>query len=458
MNMGMGLFQEQTLRLVMTPELRQAITILQYSTIDLISYLQEQATENPVIELQDAASEVASAKVEKPAQELDWKEIVGNRATGEYSPIKTDGTYNPLDYVSQGATTLYQHLENQLGYVKGFSPLQRKIALFLIGNLDEKGYLEVSAEEAAASLGVALEEIEDVLSILQHFDPVGVAARNLEECLLLQLEHLALDDEKIVQVVKFHLQDLADNRYQRIADKLGCTVLEAQAMADMVRTLNPRPGAAFSTNETRYVIPDVTVEKVGNEFVVLVNDIATPRLKINNFYEKMLKQPKSEEEAKQFIHDKLNAAMWLAKSLEQRRLTLLRVTQAIVEMQLDFFERGVHYLKPMTQKEIAERVGLHESTISRATSNKYVQTPRGIFELKYFFTSALSTASGESASSESVKRRIKALIDQEDRKSPLSDQKLSEMLLTEGIEISRRTVAKYREEMLIASSAKRKRF
>jgi RNA polymerase sigma-54 factor len=458
MNMGMGLFQEQTLKLVMTPELRQAITILQYSTVDLISYLREQATENPVIELQEAAGEIASTKVEKPAPEIDWKEIVGNRATGEYATVKSDSTYNPLDFVSQNSVTLYEHLENQLGYVKGFTPLQRKIALFLIGNLDEKGYLEVTLEEAAQRLGAELEEIQDVLSVLQHFDPVGVAARNLEECLLLQLQHLALDDEKIVKVVQFHLQDLADNRYQRIADKVGCTVQEVQSMADLVRTLNPRPGAAYSTVETRYVIPDITVEKVGGEYVVLVNDIATPRLKINNFYEKMLNQQQSQDEAKQFIHDKLNAAMWLAKSLEQRRLTLMRVTQAIVETQLDFFERGVHYLKPMTQKEIAERVGLHESTISRATSNKYVQTPRGIFELKYFFTSALSTANGEAASSESVKRRIKALIEAEDRKAPLSDQKLSELLLAEGIEISRRTVAKYREELLIPSSAKRKRF
>ncbi|KQL46440.1 RNA polymerase sigma-54 factor [Brevibacillus choshinensis] len=457
MNMGLGLFQEQTLKLVMTPELRQAITILQYSAIDLISYLQEQANENPVIDL-EAPREIATAKAEKPTPEIDWKEIVGNRASGEYTVSKNESTYNPLDYVQQGADTLYEHLESQLGYVKGFSPLQRKIALFLIGNLDEKGYLEVTLEEAGEKLGAELLEIEDVLSVLQHFDPVGVAARSLEECLLLQLEHLALDDEKIVQVVRFHLQDLADKRYQRIADKVGCTPQDVQTMADLVRTLNPRPGAAYSRVETRYVIPDVAVEKVGNEYVVLVNDIATPRLKINSFYEKMLSQQKSQEEAKQFIHEKLNAAMWLAKSLEQRRLTLMRVTQAIVEMQQDFFDRGVHYLKPMTQKEIAERVNLHESTISRATSNKYVQTPRGIFELKYFFTSALSTSNGESTSSESVKRRIKALIEQEDRKAPLSDQKLGEMLQSEGIEISRRTVAKYREEMMIPSSAKRKRF
>jgi RNA polymerase sigma-54 factor len=349
-------------------------------------------------------------------------------------------------------------LETQLGYVKGLTPWQRKIALFLIGNLDEKGYLEINLEEAAERLGVSIEEAEDVLTVIQHFDPAGVGARSLEECLLLQLQHKGLDDEKIVLIVKHHLEDLANNRFQRIADKLGCSIQDVQAMADLVRSLNPRPGAAYNFAETRYVIPDVTVEKVAGEYIVLVNDITAPRLTINSFYEKMLKDQKSQDAARQFIHDKLNAALWLAKSLEQRRLTLMRVTQAIVEMQRDFFEHGVHYLKPMTQKEIAERVNLHESTISRATSNKYVQTPRGIFELKYFFTSALSTASGEVTSSESVKRQIKAIIEQEDRKRPLSDQTIAEMLAKEGIEISRRTVAKYREEMMIPSSAKRKRF
>jgi len=458
MNMGLGLYQEQTLKLVMTPELRQAITILQYSAADLVSYLQEQANENPMIELQEASVEIAPAQVERPATEVDWKEIVSNRATGDYSSSKIESTYNPFDTIHRDTTTLYEHLESQLGYVRGFTPLQRKIALFLIGNLDEKGYLDIALEEAAARLQTSVIEIEDVLSVLQYFDPVGVGARSLEECLLLQLRHQGLDDDKLALVVQHHLQDLANNRYQRIADQVGCTIRDVQEMADVIRSLNPRPGAAFSHTDTRYVIPDVTVEKVEDDYIVLVNDVAAPRLKINSFYERMLRQQKNQEEAKQFIHEKLNAALWLAKSLEQRRLTLMRVTQAIVDMQRDFFDYGIHHLKPMTQKEIAEHVNLHESTISRATSNKYVQTPRGIFELKYFFTSALSTASGEAASSESVKRRIKALIEQEDRKQPLSDQKLSEILKEEGIEISRRTVAKYREELMIPSSAKRKRF
>jgi len=458
MNMGLGLYQEQKLQLVMTPELRQAITILQYSAVDLLAYLQEQANENPVIELQEISAALDQTKPERATPEVDWKELVSSRATGDYSMGKSESTYNPLDYVHKSNSTLYEHLERQLGLVKRLSDIQRNIALYLIGNLDEKGYLEISVDDAGQRLGVTPAEVEDMLSIIQHFDPTGVGARNLEECLLLQLRHLGRDDERLTAVIQHHLEDLAHNRFQKIAEKLGCTVQDVQEMADTVRLLNPRPGAGFGQGEVRYIIPDVTVEKVAGDYVVLVNDISAPRLTISHFYEKLMKEPQQPDEARKFIHEKLNAAMWLAKSLEQRRLTLMRVTQAIVELQRDFFEHGVHYLRPMTQKEIAERVQLHESTISRATSGKYVQTPRGIFELKYFFTSALSTASGEAASSESVKRRIKAIIEAEDRKKPLSDQVIAEKLAAEGIEISRRTVAKYREEMLIPSSAKRKRY
>ncbi|MBO8165458.1 MAG: RNA polymerase factor sigma-54 [Brevibacillus sp.] len=458
MNMSFGLFQEQTLKLVMTPELRQAITILQYSALDLMSYLQEQAAENPVIELPEIDTAVETAREAKPTPEIDWKELISSRAAGDYSLTKNESTYNPLDYVHAPTSNLYQHLQEQLGYLKGLTAVQRKIALYLIGNLDDKGYLEITTEEASRQLGVHVQEVEDVLAVIQHFDPVGVAARNLEECLLLQLRHAGLDDDNTVRVVTHHLDDLAHNRFSRIAEKLKIGIADVQRIADLVRSLNPRPGLAYQQAETRYVIPDVTVEKVEGEYVVLVNESSAPRLTISRFYENMLKQANSETEARQFIQEKLNAAIWLAKSIEQRRLTLLRVTQAIVEKQIEFFEHGVHYLKPMTQKEIAERVDLHESTVSRATSNKYVQTPRGVFELKYFFTSALSTANGDAASSESVKRRIKALIEAEDRFRPLSDQKLTELLEKEGIEISRRTVAKYREEMMIPSSAKRKRY
>lgn len=460
MNMGFGLYQEQSLKLVMTPELRQAITILQYSSTDLITYLHEQANENPVIELQEisATIDMKQAGPDRPMPEPDWKELISNRATGEYPSINRERMVDPLDFASNHEVTLFEHLEAQLGLMKGLTDIQRKVALYLIGNLDEKGYLELETSMAAEQLGVSAAEVEDILRIVQHLDPVGVAARSLEECILLQLEHAGLDDEHIVKVVREHLMDLAGNRLQKIADSLKISILEVQQIADRMRKLNPRPGTAFAQSDTRYITADVTVEKVGDEYVVMVNDTSAPRVTINRFYEKMLQQQSNQDAAKQFIHEKINAALWLAKSLEQRRLTIMRVTQAIVERQRDFFEHGIHFLKPMTQKEIAEQVDLHESTISRATSNKYVQTPRGLFELKYFFTSALTTANGDAASSESVKKRIKQIIDGEDKRKPLSDQAITELLVKEGLEISRRTVAKYREELLIASSAKRKRF
>lgn len=457
MNMGLGLYQEQTMKLVMTPELRQAISILQFSAPDLLQYLQEQALENPLLDLQEVSAASEPSVRERTTIEPDWKEVVANRATGDFSLAKKESDYNPVDFLHHSEKTLYQHLLEQLGYVKSFTSLQREVAMYLIGNINDHGFLEVSLEEAAERFGVPLAEVENVLTVIQYFDPAGVAARDLAECLLLQLRHAGLDDEQLVRMITHHLDDLAHHRYSRIAEQLDLSLPEVQERADLIRSLHPRPGAAFYNGDVRFIIPDVTVEKVQGDFLVFVNDVALPRLSINSYYEKVLSE-RQDSEARQFIQEKLNAAMWLARSLEQRRLTLLRVTQAIVDMQRDFFSFGPDYLKPMTQKEIAERVGLHESTVSRATNQKYVQTPWGIFELKFFFTSGLQTASGEAASSESVKRRLKALIEGEDRRKPLSDQKLADLLMKEGIEISRRTVAKYREEMRIASSAKRKRY
>lgn len=443
MKVELGLFQEQALKLVMTPELRQAISILQFSSADLMSFLHEQANENPVIEL---------------APEADWKELSGNRQRGESSAPKSQGTVDALDFVSKPADTLFEHLESQLGLVKDLTNLQRKVALYLIGNLDEKGYLEMDIPTIAGQLGVSEAEVEDSLTIIRQFDPPGIAASNLEECILLQLRHFGVDDERIVEVVQHHLSDLASNRLQKIADALGISIGKVQQIADRVRKVNPRPGSAFARNETRWVAADVVVKKAGEEYHVLVNETSAPGIVINPFYQRMLQKQTGQEEAKQFIHEKINGALWLIKSLEQRRMTLTRVTQAIVDMQRDFLDHGIHSLKPMTQKEIADRVGMHESTISRAISNKYVQTPRGLFELKYFFSSALSTADGDAASSESVKKRLKQIIADEDKRKPLSDQAITDLLAKEGLEISRRTVAKYREELMILPSSQRKRF
>ncbi|BCG58613.1 RNA polymerase factor sigma-54 [Paenibacillus sp. URB8-2] len=441
-----GLKQEQALKLTMTPELRQAIQILQYSSADLMSYLREQANENPVIDLQEYDISISGASSRR------------EQTRDEYSKSKSANPVDTLDWIAEPPDTLYEHLKAQLGLVRGLTGTRRKTALYLIGNLDEKGYLETDAREAAGLLGIPVGEVLDTLTLVQSFEPAGIAARSLEECLLLQLRRSGEEDPLAVSMVQLHLTDLSCNRLQKMSDSLGASIAEIQETADRIRRLNPSPGSVFAHNEHRYIIADITVEKSDDGYLVRLSDIGSPQVSVNPYYRQMLRELPNQEEARQFIHDKFNTASWLIKSLEQRRQTLTRVAEAIVEMQRDFFDEGIQGLKPLTQKEIAEKTGLHESTISRAVSNKYMQTPRGLFELKYFFTSALAAADGESASSESVKRLIKQLIDAEDKRKPLADQTIAELLAKEGLEISRRTVAKYREEMRILSSAKRKRF
>ncbi|MBO3283144.1 RNA polymerase factor sigma-54 [Paenibacillus sp. FSL M8-0228] len=433
-----GLQQEQTFRLAITPELRQAITILQYSSVDLMSYLHEQANENPIIDL---------AEIDMSIERINTEE--------EYSLRKNDNPVDLLDFVSNPADNLYRHLKAQLGMVRGLSKLQQMIGMFLIGNLNEKGYLELDVNTAAGILDVPTDEVENILALIQGFEPAGIAARSLEECLLLQLRYAGNDDVYLEEIVRHHMVNLSCNRIQKIADALGIDIHMVQQMTDQIRKLNPCPGAAFAPYERQYHIADISVEKSKNDYVVTVNDITVPRVGINPFYQSMLRKPAMEEE-KRFLREKMNTALWLIHSLEQRRLTLMRVAQAIVDRQREFFEHGVYHLKSMTQKEIAGITGLHESTISRAVSNKYMQTPRGLFELKYFFTSALGSKDGDATSSESAKMRIKQIIDSEEKQKPFSDQAITELMAKEGLELSRRTVAKYREELGYLSSTRRK--
>jgi RNA polymerase sigma-54 factor len=469
MQMGFGLYQQQTLKLVMTPELRQAITILQYSAVDLLEFLHQQANENPVLDLSEKQKEMLYGEAEKKIDsdkriDIDRDEYIKARATGDetyYSRGSSSaGTseYDPLDFVASGGVTLESHLLEQVAMLKHLTQIELRIVKYLIGNLNESGYLVISIEEVSEILGVKVQEAEEILWLLQSLDPVGVGARTLSECLLLQIKEAPEENVLAAAVVEDHLEDLGAKRYQKIAASLKITVQEVQQIGDYVRTLNPRPAAIFTKGTPRYITPDVTVEKVQGEYIVIVNDGTTPNLSINRFYQQML-QKDEQDPAYRYIQDKLHSALWLIKSIEQRRMTLYKVTQAIVEEQKAFFERGITGLKPMTLRDIAEKVGMHESTISRATSNKYVQTPRGLFELKYFFATGLSRVDGGEASSVlTIKEKIKSMVEKEEKKKPLSDQKITEALVKEGIDISRRTVAKYREELNIDSSSKRKRF
>jgi RNA polymerase sigma-54 factor len=444
MHIGLGLWQEQTQKLVMTPELRQAITVLQFSSYELLEYIENEMTQNPVIEW-------SAADWAKVAQEL-------RAGAGWERASSRDVKEVPFEAVVRRTVTLQEHLSSQLALLP-LTPREKRLAEYIIGNLNANGYLTVDTEEMAAVLKATRTEVEQALRHVQSLEPAGVGARDLRECLLLQLRERGEDTPVMQKLVQDHLQDVADAKYSKIAESLGISLWEAQAASDLLKTLDPKPGRAYSDDPPAYIVPDLTVEKVGSDYVVLVNDRVTPRLSINDFYRGILSGGKQEigSETRDYITGKLNAALWLLRSIEQRRQTIYKVTQAIVEMQRDFFDYGVDRLKPLTLRQVAEKVNLHESTVSRATTGKYAQTPRGVFELKYFFTSGVSTDFGEGASAESIKAKIRKWIAQENPKAPLSDQKITDLLHQEGIQISRRTVAKYREEIGIPSSARRKR-
>ncbi len=333
-----GLQQEQGFKLVMTPELRQAITILQYSSADLISYLHEQANDNPVIDLPEFNMSIGSIKEEAERfSQKDRGELLEHYRGGEkYPSVQRANPVTFLDFVANPNDTLFEHLNRQLGLVSGLTNSQRMVAWYLIGNLNDMGYLELDVPTVASLLDVPLAEIEDMLLVIQSFDPPGIASYSLEECLLLQLQLAGMDDECIVRMVSNHLADLANNRIQKIADALEIGRREVIQMADRIRKLNPCPGAAFAHKEQQYIIADITVEKANGEYLVLINDISASRVEINPFYRQMM-QDLPNSETKRFIHEKMNTAKWLINSLKQRRLTLLRVAKAIVEKQQDFF-------------------------------------------------------------------------------------------------------------------------
>lgn len=477
MKLGFGLSLEQTQKLIMTPELRQAITVLQLSALELNDYLEQELEENPLLEVKDEHAEreteqqssvesVESVENEEKEKEekfdIDWQEYFNDRSDLGYikqPSVKKeeDEGYSYENFLSQ-APTLEEHLILQLSLV-ATKQNDKKIGEFLIGNLDNHGYLRVSLEEVAKIFRISEEKVEEVLKLIQTFDPIGVGARDLSECLLLQLEHRSENSEILKQLIKKHLEDLAAGRFNKLAALFNTTASKIQKEADVIKTLDPKPGRKFaSANEVRYVVPDVVVERVDGEYIVLVNDVNIPRLAINNKYKSILRQDQLDPNAKQFVEGKLNSAAWLIKSIEQRRLTLYKVVNTIVELQREFLDKGVKYLKPMTLKRVADIIEMHESTVSRATSNKYIQTPGGVFELKYFFTSGIPSSGGESTSSQCIKKTIQELIKAEDPQKPLSDQKIGDILKEQGIKISRRTVAKYRDELGIPSTVQRKRY
>ncbi|MBS4025333.1 MAG: RNA polymerase factor sigma-54 [Clostridia bacterium] len=468
MKLGFGLSLEQTQKLIMTPELRQAITVLQLSALELADYVEQELLENPLLEIKediherDEKQDLQESKEEQVEGEkfdIDWQEYFNDRDLGYagkgLGEVNEEFSY---DNFLTKAPTLPDYLLFQLSLLVE-NDLERDIGEFIIGNLDEYGYLRTDLEEIANYFQLPLKQIERTLHRIQTLDPSGVGARNLKECLLIQLEQQNKKTPILERLILHHLEDLAAGKLAKLANLFGVPPIELQQQADIIKTLDPKPGRKFSNaDDVRYITPDVVVERVEGHYVVMVNDTITPRLEISNAYKAMLGKD-ADHGAKEFVETKLNAAVWLIKSIEQRRLTLYKVADSIVRLQRDFLDYGVKQLKPMTLKRIADMIGMHESTVSRATSNKYIQTPQGVFELKFFFTRGLeSTSEGGTTSSECIKRMLLEMVQVEDPVNPYSDQKFSDKLKIKGIKISRRTVAKYRDELNIPNAAQRRRY
>jgi RNA polymerase sigma-54 factor len=337
------------------------------------------------------------------------------------------------------------------------------LAEFIIGSLDDRGWLATPLPEIAQATGQPFEQCEKVLRLVQGLEPVGVGARDLRECLLIQLEAKGQEGTLPWRLIHDQFDNLVNRRFPEIARQLKCTVEEIQAAADCVATLNPKPGLEVSSEDPKYVVPDLLVERVDEEYVVLLNDRNVPRLRISSAYESVLRDRKKAErnsndnKTREYIQGKLNSARWLIQTIEQRRRTMIKVMNCIIREQREFFDKGIAFLRPLTLQQVARQIDMHESTVSRVCSGKYVQTPRGVFELKFFFSSGLETEDGEDVSARTAKDIIKTLIEEEDKREPLSDQRIAELLHEKGLRIARRTVAKYREQLNILPARFRRR-
>lgn len=467
MRMTYSLSLEQTQKLVMTPELRQAITILQLSSIELSEYIEQEILNNPVLEIkEDSAKEnnddledVKLEDKEDSKEEIDWEEYFQDSNNYDYKNSKVN--YDQEEYSYENFITKAPTLQEHLIFQLQLSLLPKeymRIGEFLIGSLNRNGYLTCSTQDIAKILKVGVDEVEKVLELIQTFDPLGVGARNIEECLLIQVYQQDIKNPNVEIVIKSHLKELAEGRYSKIAEALNISLKEVQEIKDIIQSLEPKPGRNFQDSGVQYVVPDAIIKKVDGEYIIIINDTTAPRLTINNFYRELLSSESKGSSISKFLENRFESALWLIKSIDQRRMTLYNVVNSIVEVQRDFFEKGIHYLKPLTLKDIADMIGVHESTVSRATNGKYVQTPRGTYELKFFFSSGIDNVRGDATSSESIKKMLKDIIDNEDSYNPYSDQKITDMFKQKGIIISRRTIAKYRDELNIPPSTRRKRY
>jgi len=477
----------------MTPQLQQAIKLLQLNRMELAEVVNQEMMENPILEelsetpegeavpTPEVAGETADPEAEQrrdedsfikatPQEEqlvvgkddFNWESYVedfNSSSSSAPSMREVNEELPSFENVLTKTTSLEEHLAWQLSMLTA-NESEKKLGELIIGNLSDDGYLKASLEDLAREANMDVEDAEEVLKLVQNFDPVGVGSRNLQECLLIQAKFMNPRHPLVEQMIEHHLGDLERKNYQAIAKALAVPLDKVIEATRLILEFEPKPGRSFHTSDTQYITPDIYVYKVADEFVIVLNEDGMPKLRISPYYKSILASAQKDQNkvTKEYVQDKLRSAVWLIRSIHNRQKTIYKVTDAIVKRQRDFFEKGVQYLKPMILKDVANDIGMHESTISRVTTNKFVHTPVGIFELKYFFNSSINSADGsDSLASEAVKEKIRQMIQKEDPKNPLSDQKIVELLRSDNIDIARRTVAKYRDMLGILSSGKRKK-
>ncbi len=467
-------------KLVLTPQLQQAIKLLQLSRLELEQEIGQQMVENPVLEVgtegEDVPSErVAEAEAATEANETSMADIDVEAFFSDYiadssmeGPSMSFSSENEqrLENVASEPMGLRDHLLWQL-HLLDCPAMFIPVAEFIIGNLDDDGFLSVSDDEIAEATDASPDQVAEAIQIVRSLDPPGIAARSTQECLLLQLDTLdsqgAIAEieegafENLRHILAEHWDDLLHQRWGLLAEDLGCTVDDLKPIIEVVRRLDPKPGRMFYQERNYYVEPDVHVSKADDDYVISLNDDGLPRLRISSQYRRMLEGEQLDPSASNYLREKMRSALWLMKSIDQRQRTIYKVARSIVDHQRGFFEHGLEHLKPMVLRDVAEDIGMHESTVSRVVSNKYMHTPRGLFPMKYFFHSGVDSARGGNVSSLVVKERIRKIIESEDAQRPLSDSKIMKLLQREGIRLARRTVAKYREEIGVPSSDQRKR-
>jgi len=466
----LGLQTRLSQRLILTPSLQQAIKLLPLTTLELAEVLEQEVMENPLLEevpTQDAAvgDEISQEEAKEEAERTDpLKEIDVEKFFADYLDDGRERRVRsseipempPIENTLTETPDLYDHLLWQL-HMSASDELTREIGEAIIQNLDEDGMMRASVDEIANMGPFSIEDVEKALGVIQGLDPSGVAARDLTECLRLQLKHLGLEGSPTDVMVRDHIKQLQTHQYPEIGRQMGLTPDEVSHHLEIIRRLDPKPGMKYCPDRSTYVIPDVFVVKEGDDYKILLNDDGLPKLRISPTYKRMLdgKEPGSEE-TRNYVKEKLRSALWLLKSVDQRQRTIYKVADSIVKHQRGFLDHGIAHLRPLVLRDVANDIGMHESTVSRVVANKYMHTPRGVYELRFFFHSGITSSMGEAISSVTIKDKIRKMIEGEDTARPLSDSRIAELLGADGLPLARRTVAKYREELRIPPSNLRK--